>query len=369
MTQKTLKLTQFFITPTVVTTWQVEQWQQLLSQAYASQLVARVYWLLTTYQLTAYIPTGLEWHFSSAYTVFQAHRDDVRREIAQITSALSTGNIQPVFLKGAAYILAEDDCHFGRLFADVDIYVEKSSLANTEQLLRWHGWVSRELDAHDERYYRDWMHEIPPMGNSKTNMTIDVHHNLVPLVSRIKLDAVKLHERLINYPTFQLLSLEDRILHSAVHLLLDGEFQHGFRDLHDLYLLLNQAMRDEPEFISILQIRAQQLGFELITWYLLRLMVDIFDMKLSPQTLQQSDQVVRWLGIRRIVLYLFKRVLLPDQQFRRSSRFRHYAWLLYIRSHWLKMPVHLLIPHLCYKALITPYLQRKKNNQLAANRE
>jgi hypothetical protein len=31
-----------------------------------------------------------------------------------------------------------------------------------------------------------------------------------------------------------------------------------------------------------------------------------------------------------------------------------------VRAHWLRMPAHLLIPHLLHKAFISPYLDTPK---------
>ena len=73
------------------------------------------------------------------------------------------------------------------------------------------------------------MHEIPPMTNSVSGMTIDVHHNLVPLVSRMRLNGDEfLNKSKANEHGIVTLSSEDKVLHSAIHLLLDGEFNHGF---------------------------------------------------------------------------------------------------------------------------------------------
>ena len=48
---------------------------------------------------------------------------------------------------------------------------------------------------------------------------------------------------------------------------------------------------------------------------------------------------------------LFSRALMPDHA-SCDDKFTPLArWLLYIRSHYLRMPLHLLIPHLLRKAI------------------
>ncbi|RMG34887.1 MAG: hypothetical protein D6720_08325 [Gammaproteobacteria bacterium] len=34
--------------------------------------------------------------------------------------------------------------------------------------------------------------------------------------------------------------------------------------------------------------------------------------------------------------------------------------LLFIRAHYLRMPLHMLLPHLAYKAFVAPYRERKQ---------
>ena len=41
------------------------------------------------------------------------------------------------------------------------------------------GYVTTHLDPYDQRYYRRWRHELPPMQHVKRLTVLDVHHNLV----------------------------------------------------------------------------------------------------------------------------------------------------------------------------------------------
>jgi hypothetical protein len=37
------------------------------------------------------------------------------------------------------------------------------------------GWLSEELTEHDEKYYRKWAHETPPLRHSKRGTIVDIH--------------------------------------------------------------------------------------------------------------------------------------------------------------------------------------------------
>jgi len=56
-------------------------------------------------------------------------------------------------------------------------------------------------------------------------------------------------------------------------------------------------------------------------------------------------------GGRDVVMAaVFNRALLPDHATCRPPFSGLARWLLYVRSHYLRMPFHLLIPHLTRKA-------------------
>jgi hypothetical protein len=52
---------------------------------------------------------------------------------------------------------------------------------------------------------------------------------------------------------------------------------------------------------------------------------------------------------------LLERALRPDHPDSRDGLSALALWLLYVRAHHLKMPAHILIPHLLRKALMRPH--------------
>jgi hypothetical protein len=47
-------------------------------------------------------------------------------------------------------------------------------------------------DAYDQRYYREWMHELPPMQHLRRGNVIDVHHAILPETAAARPDPAKL---------------------------------------------------------------------------------------------------------------------------------------------------------------------------------
>ncbi|NMP30548.1 nucleotidyltransferase family protein [Thalassotalea sp. M1531] len=344
--------------PKVVNTWQDSDWEALIEQAYHTGLLARIYFILKDTGLLNNIPCYLSWHFTSAWKLFLAHNQDVQSEVERINGVLNSTGIKPTYLKGTAYLLEGLTCSKGRIFADVDVFVHGSELSQAENILKWQGWTVKELDAHDQHYYRNWMHELPPMVNSKTGLTLDLHHNLLPIVSRVKLDSELLLANLNEGENSNTLSAEDKILHSAIHLLLDGEFNHGFRDLHDIYLLIVENQLQHEEFISQLIARAIELNFEFILYHCLRLQQDIFLLKVDDDILNMLIKNKFSKMKANFIVSLFKAVLSPLPLKGRYNSISLFT--LFIRSHWLKMPLHILVPHLVYKGFIAPLKKKEE---------
>ena len=138
------------------------------------------------------VPAAARVHFEAAQTLAQAQADAVRREIAYIDRALAPTGVPIVLLKGAAYLVAGLRAARGRIFSDIDILVPRSALAEVEAALMLEGWASAKTTAYDQRYYRRWMHELPPLRHINRQTLLDVHHAILPLTARLKPDSAKL---------------------------------------------------------------------------------------------------------------------------------------------------------------------------------
>src|SRR5579872_3326234 len=138
-------------------------WDLLIRQARHAGLLARLAIALDEMGLLATLPSQPQQHLLAERLVADKLMRDVRWEVSCIKAALRSTGAPIVLLKGAAYALAGLPPAQGRIFQDVDILVPKASLADVEAALRLSGWMPARVDAHDERYYREWMHQIPPM--------------------------------------------------------------------------------------------------------------------------------------------------------------------------------------------------------------
>ena len=206
-------------------------------------------------------------------------RQDVWRELASIERALESLQTPVILLKGASYVLLDLPPANGRVFSDVDILVSENKIAEAEAALMLAGWAMEALDPYDQRYYREWSHEIPPMTHLQRGTTIDLHHSLQMPTCRIKVNSSKMI--LAAAPAkgqscWHCLREEDMVLHAVSHLMLNSEFDRGLRDLWDIDLLYRHFAAESPEFSSRLFARAQDVGMATLLRQVMGLISKIF---------------------------------------------------------------------------------------------
>jgi hypothetical protein len=346
-------LVQLLRRPASCLDWQEPDWELLLKQARRANLLPRVAELLGQAGLLERLPQAPREHLAGARLLSDSQLRAVHWEARQIRHALRELDAPVVLLKGAAYALDGLPPAAGRIFSDVDILVPREKLASTEAALMLEGWHGARQDAYDEQYYRRWMHEIPPMTHVLRDTVIDVHHNILPLSGRIKVDARRFLERLrplAACPGLYRLDDADLVLHSACHLFLDGEFDKGLRDLVDLDALLRH-FAPRPGFWADLLARARELGLARILFYALRYTHAVLDTPRPAAALLDELQAHAPPAAQlRLMDAIFLRALAPDHPSCADRWTAPARGFLYLRAHWMRMPLPLLAMHLTIKA-------------------
>ena len=329
-------------------------WDTLVRQARAAGLLARLAHRLREHGMANSLPAVVRWHFDAAETLAAKQRTAVCWELRQIAAALRGLGAPVIVLKGAAYVAANLPAAQGRLFNDIDILVPRTALADAESSLMLAGWHATGLSEYDKRYYRRWMHEIPPLKHVHRDTVLDVHHAILPDTARYHPDSSLLRSRIVPVealPGIHVLSAEDRILHAAAHLFHDGELPHGLRDLSDLDLLLRDVAED---FWPRLVARADQLELGRSLFYALRYLRHFLDTAIPETAMAALATAAPSRALLAVMDPVFMRALAPTHAscadaFTPAARFA-----AFVRAHWLRMPLHLLVPHLLHKAFISP---------------
>lgn len=333
------------------------QWETLLGQARQSRLLGRLAQHYAAQNWLSTVPAQPRLYLEGALRLIDRQHHQVQWEVDCIRRALKHVDCPVVMLKGAAYFVAKLPPRHGRLFSDIDIMVPRARLAEIEGALFRAGWISDERDPYNQRYYREWMHEIPPLTHVLRRTVIDVHHTITPPTSRYKVDGALLLNRkaaVDGMAELFVLAPEDMVLHSAVHLFQEGEFDHGLRDLLDLKDLLAYFGR-QPAFWSRLFERADELDLGIPLYHALLHIRRLFGMGAPSEWSARIQRLAPPAPARVVMAWLLGLALRPQHP-SCDTRWTGLArWLLYVRSHALRMPLHLVVPHLVRKAWMAKF--------------
>ena len=330
------------------------QWDLLVRQARRANLLARLSSTLQGAGLMAAVPEAPRQHLLAADVIARRQSISVRWELQCIRQALAASGVPVVLLKGAAYEMAQLPVARGRLFSDIDILVPRAQLPAVESALMLAGWQASDHDAYDQHYYREWMHEIPPLRHVRRDTTIDVHHNILPTTSRVRVDAQALLDASVPLPGhdgLRILQPVDMLLHSATHLFHEGEFANGLRDLFDIDMLLRDFGRD-ARFWDDLIPRAAALGLGRSLYYALRTSTEILGTPVPPEVLTAAQAWRPARPVAALMAWCYRHALQPAHPSAETATVMRARMALYLRSHWVRMPFHLMAYHLARKALL-----------------
>lgn len=347
------------------------EWETLLSQARVSRLSARLAVRFHRQGWMAEVPTAPARHLESAWRAADRLRLDVLAETDHLHEALRGLPTPVVLLKGAAYVAANLPPAAGRLFSDLDIMVSRDQLQATEVRLMAAGWIPEKLTPYDDRYYRTWMHELPPLQHVQRKSYLDVHHTIAPPTSRYRIDGAALLSRCVpvdGEPRFLVLAPPDMVLHSAVHLMQEGDFGGGLRDLLDINDLLLHFAAKSPDFWRELVDRAKELKLTTPLFHVLAQLRRLFGTEAPPAQRATIEAMAPPALSRKLMSSLLTIALRPahvscDSRFTGTAR-----WLLYIRSHWLRMPWYQIVPHLIRKSVVRALARTEPAAEPLANR-
>jgi len=172
------------------------------------------------------------------------------------------------------------------------------------------------------------------MEHVRRHTVCDLHHAINPPVSRYYIDPEKLFAHLVEVlPGIHVLSPLDRIIHCALHLLQEGEPKKLLRDLYDLHLLIQQHLADEPDLVPLL-VRADELRVGRPTRCAVGAAQNLFA---EPSAHRHGS----WLQTQ------VERAALSGGEGATGDVVA--GWAVLAHSHWMKMPLRLLVPHLARK--------------------
>lgn len=362
-------LQQLLLNPQAIGELSNAQIQDLISQARSARLLASLTVELDACGALEQLPLEVSRHFRSALLVHNKQRRDLEFECREISATLAAHSDQFILLKGAAYMLADLPVGRGRLITDIDIIVPLARIEDVEKNLNNDDWESSYVDSYNEYYYRKWGHEIPPLTHAKRDTTLDVHHNILPPTAGPNVDASLLFDTVIEVrPGVFTLSLPDMVIHSATHLFHEGEFHHGLRDLWDLDRMLRDFPIRQPDFWEHLVTRAEALDLVGPLFHGINYVQQVFETPVPGNVIKAASSRGRVLR-KPLMDFLFLRAFRPDHPLCKLPLTGLALYLLYVRSHYLRMPLYLLLPHLARKAWMSRFEEDKTSIEQEGKKE
>lgn len=262
-------------------------------------------------------------------------------EMERVARALTGSGVKAVVLKGGAYVARDLAASRGRRVSDLDILVSPDQLDVTEKLLEAAGWATDEQtdNPYDQHYYREHMHELPPLRHKTRGTIVDVHHSLLPKTARYQVDvpAMTACAEPLGHDGLWSFQMMDIFVHSAVHAFVDGQLDVPVRTLVELNLLFTDLSdKNRTEIVE----RAKALGAKKAVGLALWAVGHVFAQRQAKEAAKRLVPSYRHLPLKYALLSKA-----ADNAFSPIAKA-----FLYVRGHFLRMPLYLLVPHLVRKA-------------------
>ncbi|MDP5037091.1 MAG: nucleotidyltransferase family protein [Alishewanella sp.] len=338
-----------FFEPEFARTLTADQWEPLVRVLRNQQLLARYSLRYKQAGVFSSLPEYTQHHMRNAEIIASKQYRQIDAEARELVTFLATVKVIPVFLKGTAYALQTNlTVGLGRTFSDIDILVPKLSIHEVEQRLAISGYLGEAIGNYDNYYYRNWTHEIPPIRHHNRGTVIDIHHNLIPPISGRAPDIKAFNRHIITTEKgYAVLDLPAITLHSLVHLLFNEDFKNAFRDLTDLHLLFEDFSDDDWTKIINLSVET---GFMFELMLATRYCNNILQTDIPAWVCQQLEQIKPKAWRMRLLDFIFGYTLLPKHPLTTSKKQKLAVFFAFVRGHFLKMPLHILLGHLTMKS-------------------
>lgn len=313
-------------------------WTALITMARAETLMGTLAHRLEYNIHNNNLPKHIDKIIKDALIHAQYQRRSAMWEVDCARRAMASYDGPIVLMKGSAYAAANLKASHGRSIGDLDIMVSEGGLKETETLLLAAGWEWVKEDDYDDSYYRDHMHELPPLIHRERDRMIDVHHTILPKTARPNPNArAMIADAVQSDDGLYIFSPEDMICHCAAHMMADGDLAGGLRNLWDMHCLLDEFSGAAGDFWMRLKKRAEEH----------ELWDAVHRAARHANALYGTNIPSDWM-LWNFSDNLFQTRLLArnswGQQTHKGLRFA-----FYIRSHWMRMPPMMLIAHLFTK--------------------
>jgi hypothetical protein len=174
-----------------------EDWLDLVKVGSSHLVLTTIYCRLKQKQLLHILPKDLETYLHDLTAINRNRNTTIFRQIDALSQLLKTNNINHVFLKGAALLVAGYYNDFGeRMIGDIDILVENSAIKKASALLIANGYQYKST-TFGAKYF-------------------EYHHDTRLILKENGIAAVELHRHVLHSHYNRYLVTNDVLLHKIL---------------------------------------------------------------------------------------------------------------------------------------------------------
>ncbi|MGR5237697.1 nucleotidyltransferase family protein [Vibrio alfacsensis] len=345
------KLVDVLVQPEKLTKLAPAALSKIVAEARYFNMLGQLKYHCQVHGLWSALPNKFCQQLNSATLFYDNQRRKLAIETNEISRALAPLNISWIYLKGSAYNLNNMSNFSGRMMSDIDVLVQEEDLPQVEAALKSHGWMPAPVNSYDEKFYRSWSQEIPPLRHIYRQVELDVHFNILPKTLKESINNKHLFEQSLPFsddPNQKVLTPHAMLAHSAIHLFYESEYTKGLRDLYDITLLINHYSAEVSFWDNLIELH-NSIGNESSLYLALRYSNKIYRTQIPTKVVEHYAQFKPNLLYLSVLDFCFLNIFTRTFPPHRKTGYGFAETVLYLRGHLKRMPLRLLVPHLSKK--------------------
>jgi hypothetical protein len=241
--------------------------------------------------------------------------EEKKRELQHLAENMAESKITLLLLKGMAFnqLIYKNEAPRGT--SDIDLLIRKTELSDFEKKF---SMLAYKVE-HSSEHAFDGLMEETWCSIEANRVFFDIHWDL-SYPTLFDFDGNEIFDRSVVHPFYKseqlrMLSLEDHLVHLAIHLMKDCNFyDYGLLDCHQLICL------EEPDIILCFKI-AKKWGAKTSLFYLLSLSKKLLDTPICDKTLKNNKPNLLKHGICKLTIqYVFSKPAVLKSKFHRLQQ-------------------------------------------------
>lgn len=242
-------------------------WELLVKVGSSQLILPAIYCNLKSKKLLKHLPEDLQLYLEEIASINRNRNKTILEEVKKISVLFSTHNIEHVFLKGTALLVAGYYKDLGeRMIGDIDILVHPEQLLNAQELLLKNGYDEAETTFGFHFFEHKHLARLIP----KTKLAaVEVHRKLLHKTIKNRLQAYNvLKNKQVNNDV-AICSDEDLLVHTVLNFQInDYGYFYNYLSLRNAYdaLIISKKL-SEPELKQVMPYRYMRSFFDKMNVY------------------------------------------------------------------------------------------------------